>query len=528
MKQVLLILLFFTISITNYAGNPVWSTDIAPILYNKCAKCHNPQGIGKFSLLTYSDAFTYASSIKNAAVTKGSMPPWPPNSKFSHFKDERLLSGVEKKAIRDWVDGGAVSGDLTKAPSPPTFNGGSQLSKIDLTLKMPTYISQATTNDLYRCFVLDPALLTNKNIEEIEVIPGNIKIAHHVLIYQDTTNVPDNLDVADPGVGYTSFGGIGSNAAELIGAWVPGSSSKKLPYGMASYLNKKSKIIIQIHYPKGTNGAADSTLINIRYSTHLNPRKVYFTSILNEAGIKNYAALIIPKDSVRTFRQEFKIPFQDYSFISIAPHMHLVGTKYTVFAITPLGDTIKGIDIPHWDFHWQDEYTFKKVQRIPVGSTLYGFATYDNTLNNPSNPNNPTKLIVRGEATTDEMMLTFISYMPYQTGDENIVLDSSADINTEIDNSSGILLLNNSTLMNIAPNPVENQLEINIDFDNSGTIKFDVYTTDGKKLNFKSVDKNYVAGGNHFLLNMENLTKGQYILKASDEDHYYTKSFVKL
>lgn len=509
------------------AGSPVWSTDIAPILYKNCVKCHNPGGIGKFSLMTYSDAFAYSSSIKSAAVTKGIMPPWPPNPKYTHYKDERVLSGVEKKAIMDWVDAGAPSGDLSKAPPAPVINNGSKLSSIDLSLTMPTYTSQATSNDLYRCFVLDPSLTSNKKIEEIEVIPGNINIVHHVLIYQDTTGTPDILDAADPGPGYTSFGGIGSNAANLIGAWVPGSSPKKLPYGIASTLFKNSKIVIQIHYPRGTNGAKDSTKINIRYSTHSNPREAYFNSILNEGNIKNYTGLVIPKDSIRTFRQEFKIPNQDYTFLSIAPHMHLVGVSYKVFAVTLNGDTIRGIDIPKWDFHWQDEYVYKKLQRIPKGSTLYGYATYDNTLNNPNNPNNPTKTVVHGEATSDEMMLTFISYMPYQTGDENIVLDTSADIDTDMPKNSAITTNDNSNMLRIYFNPSSNQLELQIQTEISGLSQFEIMDMNGKRMNRAAIRKELEAGINKFYVPLDYLPAGRYLIKGNSAKESYVKGFIK-
>lgn len=527
MKYYLLIL-SFSVNCAINAATPTWSSDIAKILHTKCAKCHNPNGIGKFSLLTYNDAFVYSSSIKNAAVTKGSMPPWPPRPKYVHYKDERVLSGTEKKMIADWVDAGAPSGDLNTAPTPPVFSKGSALSSVDLSLRMPVYASQATSSDLYRCFILDPALTENKKIEEIEIIPGNINIVHHVLIYQDTTTKPAQLDAADPGEGYTSFGGIGSNAAVLIGAWVPGSSPKKIPYGMAMTLFKKSKIVLQIHYPRGTNGALDSTRINIRYSNHPSPREVFFSPILNEANIKNYPSLVIPKDSIRTFVQEFTIPLVDFSMLSIAPHMHLVGKSYKVYAVTPAGDTIKGIDIPNWDFHWQDEYTFKKIQKIPVGSKLYGIATYDNTSANLNNPNSPTKTITRGEATNDEMMLTFVSYMIYQAGDENIVVDSSADIDTDMPKVSAVTQTNLSESLAIYPNPVQENLEVIIEAQSTGNIKFDIYSLDGKKVNRKTAHKSLSLGMNRITLSVDNLIKGEYILRGETNEGFYSKNFIKL
>src|SRR5687768_16328202 len=76
------------------AQGPYWATDVAPILYANCTKCHNPNGIAPFSLLTYSDAANEASDIKNA-VTNRTMPPWPPDTAYRHFMHERILSPQE-------------------------------------------------------------------------------------------------------------------------------------------------------------------------------------------------------------------------------------------------------------------------------------------------------------------------------------------------------------------------------------------------------------------------------------------------
>lgn len=112
------------------------------------------------------------------------------------------------------------------------------------------------------------------------------------------------------------------------------------------------------------------------------------------------------------------------TILSIGPHGHLLCKSLKAFGVTLGGDTIPLVDIPKWNFHWQGSYDFQTPVKIPIGTTLYSVGTYDNTTDNLENPNSPPKDVSVGEATTDEMMLFYFSYLPYVTGDEKIVIDT--------------------------------------------------------------------------------------------------------
>ncbi|MFM8772196.1 MAG: hypothetical protein ACKOE4_09310, partial [Candidatus Kapaibacterium sp.] len=119
------------------------------------------------------------------------------------------------------------------------------------------------------------------------------------------------------------------------------------------------------------------------------------------------------------------------SVVGVAPHMHLLGKNCRAYATTPKGDTIRLVSVPQWDFHWQGGYTYKNPVRIPRGSKLFYEATYDNTMNNLENPNNPPKLVRWGESTTDEMLLCYFHWLPFQPGDET--LDMETKLPTSVD-----------------------------------------------------------------------------------------------
>lgn len=437
------------------ANSQTWAENIAPILYSKCVSCHRPAGIAPFSLLTYSDAFSWRTSI-STSISNGHMPPWPPNDNYVHFTGARTLTAAEKSSIVSWVNNNAPSGNLANAPAapPPVTNG---LGNYDAQLKIPDYTSAAGSADIYQCFVLPLRLPAEKFVSAIEVIPGNQSIVHHVLVFQDTTanHAAQILDNASPGPGYTSFGGIGVPNPILVDAWVPGSTVKKLPaiFGKKIYAN--SDLVIQVHYPAGSIGRLDSTKLRIYYNSNASARDVRIEPILNHfAPTLVNGPLTIPANTIKTFEERFTIPtILKATVLSVAPHMHLIGESLKSYANKPNGDTIRLIDIPHWDFHWQGQYYFQKPVIVDGGSVLRAFATYNNTSSNPHNPNTPPQTVSLGEATTDEMMLVYFAFTGYQSGDENIIIDSSL-LTTPVGNPSVAV-----KELNIFPNPVQSYLQ---------------------------------------------------------------------
>ena len=466
MKQKILSLLCVAILSTGaYAQTaaPTWSSDVACIVYSHCSTCHNPTSIAPFSLLSYQDAYLNMQSIKHDVSIK-KMPPYLPSTSYQHYTDMRTLSTQEINTIVAWVDSGAPLGDTSVLIPAPTFSSSVVLTHPDLTARMADYVIPNTGADLYRCFVITPPQDTAQFISKLEVIPGDRSAVHHVLVFQDTAYSVVVADSLDPQSGYTNFGGTGSSTSKLIGAWVPGSGLEEMPTNMGIKLTKGSRIIMQIHYPVGSEGKLDSTRINIQYTTSSNVRNVSVAPILNYRSSIIDGPLVIPQDSVKTFHEKYTIPV-DVTVLSVAPHAHLVCTKMKSFCVTPTNDTIPLIDIENWDFHWQGAHSFQKPIKIPAGSTLWGTALYDNTYNNPNGPR-PITTVTAGEATADEMMLFYFWYMPYVAGDENIIVDTASHeahymncVSSYVSGTStGISEAGADNALRIYPNPTQSIL----------------------------------------------------------------------
>lgn len=422
MKRIAIAALLAVLTLTAKAHNPTWTDGIACIIYSHCTSCHNENGIAPFSLTTYNDVYQNRYSIV-ASVQAGSMPPFPPDQSFNALAHANVLTEHEIDELVDWVNNFAPLGDANNIPNPPTYTSSAEITNPDVLLQIPTYTVN-TSNDLYRVFVLPANNANQEYIQSIEVIPGNRDIVHHALVFQDTSSIPLNLDLADPQPGYTAFGSTGSPYSELIWGYTPGQGKFTYAPGFGARLLPNSNICIQIHYPGGIFNELDSTQIRIKYGSST-LRNVLTAPVLNHGTSLTNGPLAILPDSDTVFYSQYNV-VGNYTLTGIMPHMHLLGKSIKSYFVKPTGDTVRLIDIPEWDFHWQGFYQFQKPVIIPNGSVLYGEARYDNTVNNPNNPNYPPLAVTAGEGTTDEMMLIYFNVSAAYPTDGLIIIDTSS------------------------------------------------------------------------------------------------------
>lgn len=495
------------------AQTPTWSDNVAHIIYDQCSNCHRQGGIGPFSLMSYDDAVTHSAGIQSQVEAK-LMPPWKADPSYTHFKDERHLSTEQINTIAAWVAGDMPLGDPGNAPPSPTFPSGSQLPSVDKALITPDYTIPGD-EDHYRTFVIESGFTAEEFMNKIEYLPGNGSIVHHIVLFYDPTGYSMNKDLADPLPGYESFGlGPLNSASVIIGAWAPGSSIFSLPSNMGIRIPPGADFGVEMHYAPGSNGQSDISTVNLKFTdSQSGIRKVNVDAILNHFSTLSNGPLFIPANTVKTFHESFSWEYGDISVLSIFPHMHRIGTTYKAWSLNDNGDTTRLINIPAWSFHWQGFYDFQKPVHIVDPSLLQAVATFDNTSNNPDNPSNPPQDVSAGEHTTDEMMLAFITWMEYEPGDENMVLDSS--ILSSVPDAAPL-----KTTIMIYPNPAHDQLQVIAGIQKDQAARFDLLSMSGTSL-FQWNDQ-LKANGFPATITLPELAPGMYLLKITlkDEIHH--------
>ncbi len=494
-----------------------WSEHIAPIVYAHCAKCHHDGGIAPFSLLTYNQALNNNTAILDA-INLGYMPPWPANPEYRHFAFENVVSAEEITAIGDWISGGSVEGDPNLAPPVPVFNDDSVLPEVDFTGQTGDFASTAATHDVYRTFVIPSDFNVDTFLDGIEIIPGNPSIVHHVLIYYDPTDDCLAYDNADPGPGFTTDGTGGGLPPETktFGVWVPGNSPVILPEGFGFRAEAGGYFLIEIHFPEGSEGETDNTTVNFHFSNDQTPREVYMDPILAHfPPVLQEPFLFIPANDTASFNELYQVNF-NVSLLNVFPHMHLIGRTLRSWAETPNNQVIPLVDIDDWDFHWQYTYTYPSFVHIPAGTDIRARAFYDNTVNNPHQPNDPPQNVFGGESTSDEMMVVFFTYTGYQAGDENIVIDPSLSQNE---------IASDSRKFAIYPNPANDILYLNSFVNNRETLNCSIYDSYGRLVDSKTIKISSGIDKNE--LDTSKLTSGLYHLSIENGGKLTSFTFIK-
>ncbi len=467
MKKILLVNIICFSFFANFAQT-TWSEHAAEVLYTNCTYCHNPTGIAPISLMTYSEANSYAPLILSY-VSNGIMPPWTADTSYQHFSRERVLTQQEKDILINWVNDGALQGDPNLAPPPPVYTANQQLPGVpDLVIEAPNYMSKATPfGDDYVCFVIPSGLTQDKKVRAIEVIPGNLSTVHHCLVYTDPT-LANSTDTIGGDCG-------GPVAGNLMMGYTPGASPTIFPssddFSAGMVIQAGSDIILAMHYPEGSYGTFDQTKVHFYfYDDNVSPfRQIYAAPIIQDWSFT------INANQIDTVTNTFSNITTDFTLLSVFPHMHLIGKYIESYATTPTNDTIPFIRIPQWDFKWQDFYWFEYPKKIVSGSQIHGIGIYDNTTGNPHNPNNPPIDISAGLNTADEMFLIYYHFMAYQQGDENINVDSLISIFLS-DKSNNII----NSDVKIYPNPFTENTTINFMLNNSAYTSLYIYDIQGR------------------------------------------------
>jgi len=189
-------------------------------------------------------------------------------------------------------------------------------------------------------------------------------------------------------------------------------------------------------------------------------------------------------------------------------------------------DTLKFINIPHWDFHWQDFYFFKNIKFAPIGTVLKAVGEYDNTAANEHNPNSPPITVGPGLNTNDEMFLVYFHYMLHQAGDEDYDMESL--MATSLKEMSA----QEKGLISIVPNPSSSDTKISFDGKVGDNLTVYIYDTQGNVVN--KLISNSAVTSNRVELNWNGtndigapVRKGVYFVSINLNGKFMTERIIR-
>jgi len=400
-------------------GGPLtYHGSIRTLMDTHCVGCHETDGAAPFSLETYADVGPLATAIVGS-VTTGSMPPWTPDPACRPMAAQRVLTASEIDQIVTWDAAGAPEGNPGSYVAPP--DDIVSLDDPGLLLKpFEGYTKNPNLPDDYRCFPLDHTFASETYIVGSNVFPDQTAIVHHVLFYAvgpDDVATLAAKDDADEGPGYQCFGGPSVGNTPLIGGWVPGMQPVFFPEGAAISLEAGSQIVMQVHYNSlGVANPAPASADQTEVGLWTLPAGKKPTHLIRIDPLA-YGEIQIPAGDPNSV-QKMTFPYPVAStLIGVVPHMHLLGKQIGVTVKSAQGGAETClVDIPDWDFNWQQFYWYEEEQFVNLipGDELELTCVYDNSASNQPVVNGEQlspKHVTWGEGTLDEMCLNYIVTM---------------------------------------------------------------------------------------------------------------------
>jgi mono/diheme cytochrome c family protein len=401
---------------TPSAGPPTYFQNVKPIIDGRCGNCHMAGGIAPFSLQTYGQARRNRRAIATAVRTR-IMPPWHADPGFRRYLGDPSLSKAQISAITRWAAAGAPKGDAGSpgAPLPPVFGG---LTREDVRLQLPTYTPKRGKRDDYHCFVVawpdQPRYVTG-----FDVVPGDRREVHHMIVFgalpRDATTV-DAWDAAEPGPGYSCYGGpsaTGSTniAARFLAGWAPGSAGADLPDGTGQLVEAGSRLIVQIHYNlESTSPRPDRSVVVLKVDDSV-AKRAATAPVVNPGWLISPRSFRIPagkrvthswvgdpRPFLRFLGSDVDLS-QGFTIHSVLLHMHRLGQGGQVAILRASGKREVLLSIKNWQFNWQRDYRLAVPVQFVNGDRLSIRCTHRNRTK---------RTVTWGENSSDEMCIGFV------------------------------------------------------------------------------------------------------------------------
>lgn len=330
-------------------------------------------------LLNYQQARPWAKAIRESVAARR-MPPWHADSAVTRYRNDLSLTESERAVLIGWVDAGAPAGDPREAPPPKSFTPGWRIGRPDVVFALPEPVRIPAKGTIeYQYYTVETGFTEDKWIEMAEVRPTARRVVHHAIV---TVRSPDET---------------GSFTGSFLAGYAPGAAPQIWKPGQARLVPAGSALVFQMHYTADGKAAEDRTQVGLVFSATPPTERVMAMRAINSwFAIPPRASNHVVEAST-AIRRPVKLA-------AIRPHMHLRGKSFEMRAVLPDGTSRVVLRVPRYDFHWQPYYYLETPVLLPEGSRIECTATFDNSRNNPRNPN-PDEEVRWGEQSWEEMMI---------------------------------------------------------------------------------------------------------------------------
>ena len=388
-----------------YPNAPTYVDDVASIINNNCVVCHREGGIGPMQFETYDQVRPWSPLIQ-MKVANREMPPYAYDEGIGiqELHGDWRLSQEEIDTVVEWVNTGSEYGDTDiivqspQLPDPNQWNFYGDFGEPTVVIPSVPIDIPASGNDLWHKHNVASGLTEDRCIKAIQVKPrGDAKtVVHHA-----------NSSVTVDG---ERFGMLTEYA---MGKW-----GEIVPEGVCRTIPANAEIAWDIHmFPGGLGATAPGTIIKDNvveiglwlYSPE-ESKELAYEQDLRLYRISDQADIVIPPHGYH-MTQGFHSFDHPVRIDSWQPHGHLRMNAASFEIFYPdTGVTEQISQVSNWSATWHHSHIYDPdfAPLIPAGAVLVLKQWYDNTADNPNNPD-PDMWVVGGSRTGDEMTHAWIA-----------------------------------------------------------------------------------------------------------------------
>jgi hypothetical protein len=401
------------VSVAPDAPVPTWHGTVAPIVRAKCVGCHQQGDISPFTLESYEDFFAVRFAAR-AAVMSRHMPPWQAARCCTDYFEDRSLTDAELDAVVRFVEGGAPLGDPEQAAPLPEVR--EPLSRVDVRLEMPqAYVPRPPrgSTDDNRCFVLEWPLAEPVYITGLNPRPGNRALVHHLIVAaldEDSAEQALKLQDEDDLPGFDCNGGLGEfRGAQPLGGSLIGGD---FPRGLGTRVEPGAKLLLNIHYSTARLFDVSEDRTSVDFKVEPEAREAKTIPLANPAWLVRGAMQIPAGEKDAVFFYRFKPHLltnqKRVKLQGVTPHMHTFATRITVRVLRAAGGTDCLLEIPDWEFGWEQPFWFEREQVLEPEDALYLECHFDNSAENQPPGQEPRDISWGGN--NQDMCAAFVSF----------------------------------------------------------------------------------------------------------------------
>lgn len=369
-----------------------YTRDIAPILEQHCVQCHRDEGIAPWAMTDYNTVAGWSAMMKEVLLSKR-MPPWKADPEVGEFENSFALADSNTRKILRWINAGVPPGegdDPLRAL--PEYRKKWKEGEPDLVVTLKEEVIPASKLIPYRYQKVKMETKEDKWLRGVEIQPGNPKVVHHIVLTNTETMAQSPITNREGRSWIDNYIALGG----------PLDEATFFPEDTGIFIPKGTTLTMQIHYTATGKEERDQTRIGFYFHDEPPSQEFYALSPANV----DFTIPSFGKNVLLTAEDEIT---KDIKIHYIVPHMHYRGKSIKMILVLPDGRKEAIISVADYNFNWQRLYKLKEPLQVPKGSKIRVEGIYDNSYQNPLNPD-PSKELHFGIQSTDEMLIGFFNY----------------------------------------------------------------------------------------------------------------------